>query len=237
MGGGKKGRGRGYGGSESGEGAFRLQWRGMELGTNTTVEREHVIVYIGAGTNLGDRRTHLTAALDALARLGTIEAVSNVYESEAVGYTDQPDFWNLVVRLRTALAPLDLRVALASAEQRLGRRPTFRNGPRIIDLDILLYGHERVKTAELEVPHPRMMERAFVLRPLAELDPELRHPVTDERFADRLATRTFETAVPIFPGSELLPERTPQRSNVEADVIDEPTTHSSPQRGEARRGP
>lgn len=165
-----------------------------------------MIVYIGVGTNVGDRRANLAGALDAVARLGTVDAVSNVYESEPVGYADQPVFWNLVVRLRTALAPFDLRAALEAAEHRLGRRPTFRDGPRVIDLDLLLYGAQRVDTAELEVPHPRMMERAFVLRPLSELDPELEHPVTGECIGDRLARGTFERAVPIFPGSELLRE-------------------------------
>lgn len=168
---------------------------------------ERPIVYIGAGTNLGDRRANLGGALAALARLGTVEAVSSVYESEPVGYTEQPAFWNLVARLRTALEPFDLRAALGAAEQRLGRRRTFRNGPRVIDLDVLLYGDRRVDTAELVIPHPRMMQRAFVLRPLAELDPEIRHPVSGERVADRLAAGTFERAAPIFPGSELLPNR------------------------------
>lgn len=164
-----------------------------------------MIVYIGAGTNVGDRRANLAGALDAVARLGTIDAVSNVYESEPVGYADQPVFWNLVVRLRTALEPFDLRAALEAAERRLGRRPTFPNGPRVIDLDLLLYGDRRIDTGELEVPHPRMMRRAFVLRPLSELAPELHHPVTGERIADRLVHGTFESVVPIFPGEQLLP--------------------------------
>lgn len=151
-----------------------------------------------------------------------------------MGYADQPLFWNLVVRLRTALQPFDLRAALEAAELRLGRRPTFPNGPRVIDLDLLLYGDQRVDTAELEVPHPRMMQRAFVLSPLAELEPELRHPVTGERVADRLASGTLERAVPIFPGSELLPDRLPQ--SAEGDMLDEHRTHSSPRRGEAGRG-
>lgn len=170
-------------------------------------------VYIGVGTNLGDRRANLVGALDALARIGTIDAVSSVYESEPVGYVDQPDFWNLVVRLHTALDPLELRTALEAAERRLGRRPTFHNGPRVIDLDILLYDEERVDTAELEIPHPRMMDRAFVLRPLTELDPEVRHPVTGERIADRLARSASERAVPISPGVELVPERAAKRSS------------------------
>lgn len=165
-----------------------------------------VIAYIGLGTNLGDRRANLVAALAALAQLGVIEAVSNVYESEPVGYTEQPWFWNLVARLRTPLPPRELRSELAAAEHRLGKKTSFRNGPRVIDLDVLLYGDEQIAEPDLEIPHPRMMERAFVLRPLAELDAELRHPVTGERPAERLALGTFETAKPMFPGRELLPE-------------------------------
>jgi 2-amino-4-hydroxy-6-hydroxymethyldihydropteridine diphosphokinase len=164
-------------------------------------------VFLGVGTNLGDRRTNLTSALRELEGLGVIEGVSSVYESEPVGFADQPPFWNLVVRLCTSLRPLDLLHELKRLEHRLGRRPTFRHGPRVIDLDVLLYGAERIDGPELEVPHPRMMERAFVLLPLVELEPELHHPVTGERFADRLAEGGFERAILLFPGTELLSDR------------------------------
>lgn len=124
-----------------------------------------------------------------------------------MGDADQPVFWNLVVRLRTVLEPLPLLAALKQVEHRIGRRPTHRFGPRVIDLDLLLDARHRVVTPELEVPHPRIMERAFVLLPLAELDPELVHPVTGVRIADRLAAGGLERAVRLFAGVELLPDR------------------------------
>jgi 7,8-dihydro-6-hydroxymethylpterin-pyrophosphokinase len=113
-----------------------------------------------------------------------------------------------VVRLRTVCDPQELLAALKRAELRLGRQPTFRYGPRIIDLDVLLFDDLSVNTPELEIPHPRMMERAFVLRPLAELDPQMRHPRTGERIADRIARGGLERTAPIFPGADLLPEET-----------------------------
>ncbi len=162
-------------------------------------------VYLGVGTNLGERRVNLARALDELARVGTIEAVSSVYESEPVGFAEQPRFWNLALRLGTTLPPLELLNELKGVEHRLGRRPTFRHGPRIIDLDVLLYDDLRVATPELEIPHPRMMDRAFVLRPLLDLEPELRHPESRERLSDRMEHGGLERVVPLFPGSDLLP--------------------------------
>jgi 2-amino-4-hydroxy-6-hydroxymethyldihydropteridine diphosphokinase len=135
-----------------------------------------------------------------------------VYETDPVGDADQPVFWNLVVRLHTALEPRALLTGLKRVEQRIGRRTTHRFGPRVIDLDVLLDAQYRVVTPELEVPHPRMMERAFVLLPLAELDPELVHPVTGERIADRLAAGGLERAVRLFAGTDLLPDRDAARA-------------------------
>lgn len=162
-------------------------------------------VFLGLGSNVGDRRAHLAAALRRLARILTIEAVSSVYETEPVGFRPQPDFWNLVVQGRTTLAPEDLLWETLRIESELGRRRGARNAPRTIDIDILLYEDRVFSTPTLVVPHPRMMERAFVLRPLAELDPELRHPVTGERIADRLEQGgPFERIERLFPGQDLL---------------------------------
>jgi 2-amino-4-hydroxy-6-hydroxymethyldihydropteridine diphosphokinase len=173
-----------------------------------TVESEGAhLAFIGAGTNVGDRRSNLAGALREIEALGSIERVSSVYESEPVGAADQPDFWNLALRLRTSLRPLDLLRELKRLEHRLGRRPTFRHGPRVIDLDVLLYDAERIHGPELEVPHPRMLERAFVLLPLVELEPALCHPVTGEAFADRIAQGGLERALPLFPGSDLLDDK------------------------------
>lgn len=141
--------------------------------------------YLGLGTNLGDRDANLAAALELLDERVGIDAVSSVYESEPVGYTAQPKFLNLVARIRTKLAPRDLLEALQEIERELGRERHFRNAPRVIDVDLLLYDDEVLEEPGLTVPHPRMLERDFVLRPLVELDPELRHPIRG-RLVDRL---------------------------------------------------
>lgn len=139
----------------------------------------------------------------------TIEAVSSVYRSEPVGVREQPEFWNLVVRGRTRLGPKELLAALQAIERALGRRPGPRYGPRPIDLDILLYDDLRLSTPALEIPHPRLLEREFVLRPLAELEPRLRHPSTGRPIAEHLARGLAAgtlagRAEPIFPGTQLL---------------------------------
>jgi 2-amino-4-hydroxy-6-hydroxymethyldihydropteridine diphosphokinase len=131
--------------------------------------------YVGIGSNLGER---LAAIRDALALLAAdpeleVEAVSTIRETDPVGVVDQPLFLNAAVRLTTGLAPRLLLERLLAVEQQLGRVRTERYGPRTIDLDLLLYGDAVVEEPGLQVPHPRMTERAFVLEPLAELDPEL----------------------------------------------------------------
>jgi len=103
-------------------------------------------------------------------------AVSPVYETAPWGYTEQPAFLNQVIQAETDLAPLNLLEYLKSRETALGRKPTFRYGPRVIDLDILFYDNLIMSTPELTIPHPNMHERAFVLLPLADLAPDLRHP-------------------------------------------------------------
>jgi len=129
--------------------------------------------YIGLGANLGDPMAQLRNAVAALGRLpGTcVAAVSSVYRSAPVGYLDQPDFLNAVAALDTRLSPQALLDALLAIEQDGGRTREFRNAPRLIDLDLLLYGERVVDEEHLTVPHPRMSGRAFVLLPLAELDP------------------------------------------------------------------
>jgi 2-amino-4-hydroxy-6-hydroxymethyldihydropteridine diphosphokinase len=122
----------------------------------------------------------------------TLRTVSSVYESEPVGYADQPAFCNLVAEVETSLTAKGLLHELITIEQAMGRQRTFRNAPRIIDLDILLFGDAVQSTPELTIPHPRMTERAFVLRPLVELSPQLMHPTTGDLFADILANGTFE---------------------------------------------
>jgi len=126
--------------------------------------------YIGIGTNLGKRVANVERAFAALAALGTLLAKSSIYRTDPWGKPDQPWFANAVALLLTPLSPRDLLNALQTAEQRLGRTPGERWGPRVIDLDLLLYDELEVDETGLRVPHPRFRERAFVLVPLAQID-------------------------------------------------------------------
>jgi 2-amino-4-hydroxy-6-hydroxymethyldihydropteridine diphosphokinase len=132
--------------------------------------------YIGLGSNLDEPATQIRAGMAALARLAEtrVEACSSLYRSAPVGRQDQPDFVNAVCRVRTGLAPAALMHDLLEIESRHGReRRGEKGGPRTLDLDLLLYGHEAIHSAALTVPHPRLHERAFVLYPLSELEPDL----------------------------------------------------------------
>ncbi|HTX33950.1 MAG TPA: 2-amino-4-hydroxy-6-hydroxymethyldihydropteridine diphosphokinase [Bryobacteraceae bacterium] len=134
-------------------------------------------VYLSLGSNVGDRLANLRAALDRLAAPDLrVVRVSPVYETEPVDYTDQSWFLNLVTEAETDLPPTALLTRAQEIETALGRVRTVPKGPRTIDIDILLYGEAVVQSARLEIPHPRMHERRFVLMPLADLAPELRHP-------------------------------------------------------------
>jgi 2-amino-4-hydroxy-6-hydroxymethyldihydropteridine diphosphokinase len=135
-------------------------------------------IFVGLGSNLGDRLANLKAAVNALRASAGIEVVRNssVYETEPVGVEDQPRFLNAVVELRSELSALDLLGRLKAIEAEVGRKPAERWGPREIDLDLLLYGNEAIDSGELEVPHPEMKRRAFVLVPLLEIDREITIP-------------------------------------------------------------
>ena len=129
--------------------------------------------YVGMGANLGDPRAQLLAAWDALGRIPDTHVIarSSLYRSAPMGYANQPAFLNCVAKLETTLPPQGLLTRLQAIEKDLGRVRSFANAPRIIDLDLLLYGTETLATPDLTLPHPRMHERAFVLMPLLELDP------------------------------------------------------------------
>lgn len=148
------------------------------------------IACIGLGSNLGDRMAYLQAAVRALGRLGKILAVSSVYETAPVGLEEQPAFLNAAVQLSTMLAPEALLLELLAIERSQGRdrsqaidasllRETLRGGPRTLDLDLLLYEDRILATPQLILPHPALHQRRFVLAPLAEIAPTLRHPVLD----------------------------------------------------------
>jgi 2-amino-4-hydroxy-6-hydroxymethyldihydropteridine diphosphokinase len=137
-------------------------------------------VYLALGTNLGDREANLQTAIAALAPKASVVRQSTIYATPPWGYTDQPEFLNQVLEADTLLHPLPLLHKLKSIEAQMGREKTFRNGPRLIDLDILFYGQEIVEGELLEIPHPRLQDRAFVLAPLAEIAPSFVHPVLNE---------------------------------------------------------
>lgn len=137
----------------------------------------HKTVYLSLGSNLGDRVANLRLALDKLGELGTVEAVSAFYETEPVGLTSQPWFLNCAAKLDTEKMPRQLISGILNLEQGMGRQRKQKDGPRIIDIDILFFGTSVIDTPSLTVPHPRLHERRFVLEPLAEVAPDLRHPV------------------------------------------------------------
>ncbi len=134
---------------------------------------EVVIVYLGLGSNMGDRRNNLNRARDYLSQRLRVEKVSSVYETEPVGNIEQPRFLNLVCEVYTNLAPMELLSLAKGIEQKLGRVPGKSDEPRPIDIDILFYDDQIIETPELVIPHPGLTERAFVLVPLAEIAPEL----------------------------------------------------------------
>jgi 2-amino-4-hydroxy-6-hydroxymethyldihydropteridine diphosphokinase len=147
------------------------------------------IAYIALGSNLGDREGTLAAAKDRLERLGRVEACSSLYETEPVGFHDQPAFLNSVLALETKLEPLALLHALLAIERDLGRDrgQGVLNGPRTVDLDLLLMGDTVIVGEELTLPHPALVRRRFVLSPLAEIAPQLRHPQRNQTIAELLA--------------------------------------------------
>jgi 2-amino-4-hydroxy-6-hydroxymethyldihydropteridine diphosphokinase len=152
------------------------------------------IVYLGLGSNVGDSEALLQSALDQLnARDLKLLRVSSLYETEPIGLREQRWFLNLVAEFQTELFPKQLLHRIEKVEKELGRKRTVRNGPRTIDIDILLYGNAVVKTEALEIPHPRYRERRFTLAPLAELNPELRDPVTRRSMAAMLAALKDQT--------------------------------------------
>jgi 2-amino-4-hydroxy-6-hydroxymethyldihydropteridine diphosphokinase len=129
--------------------------------------------YLGLGANLGDARATLAAAVDALRELGDVRAVSPLYETDPVGLEDQPAFLNAVAVVDTALEPSELLAALLAIEARFGRERSVRWGPRTLDLDVLAIDGVELDDPRLTVPHPRLAEREFALRPLADVAPEL----------------------------------------------------------------
>jgi 2-amino-4-hydroxy-6-hydroxymethyldihydropteridine diphosphokinase len=160
------------------------------------------VVYLSLGSNVGDRESNLRAAIAALPPAGVrIKQVSSIYETEPVDYLDQPWFLNCVVEAETNLEPLELLAALRAIESQMQRKKEFAKGPRKIDLDILLYNSESIDTPELQIPHPRMHVRRFVLAPLAEIAPNLKHPAWHATAAQLLAQSPDKSSVRLFTAS------------------------------------
>lgn len=141
------------------------------------LEPRQAKVYLGLGANLGDRQSNLLRAVELLSQWVHIEELSSLYETEPVGYIEQPRFLNAVCQSRTILTPEELLATAKNIESALGRTPSFPNAPRPLDIDILFYGNRVINLPHLTIPHPHLEERAFVLVPLAEIAPDLVHPV------------------------------------------------------------
>lgn len=133
-------------------------------------------VYLGLGGNLGDPPATFRKALELLTACSKVLKVSKLYRSKPYGFSEQPDFYNAAAQISTRLPPLDLLACLQEVEQKLGKKVIRENGPRIIDLDLLLYGDETLNLPDLQLPHTGILLRDFVLRPLHDLNPTLSHP-------------------------------------------------------------
>lgn len=148
------------------------------------------VAYLSLGSNLDDRLLYLHDAVQLLHNDEHIEVmnVSSLYETDPVGYTNQGNFLNIVVKLKTTYTAEQLLTVSQSIENRLGRKRVIRWGPRTVDLDILLFNHENIESDDLSVPHPRMHERAFVIIPLVEIEPNIKLPTTG-RFLNEILER------------------------------------------------
>lgn len=144
-------------------------------------------VLLGLGSNLRGPREQLRGGVRRIASFVTVDAVSALYRTEPVGFRDQPEFLNLVLRGRTLLSPRTLLKEVNRVEQEFGRTRSVANAPRTLDVDVLCYGTLVLDSADLVLPHPRLHHRAFVLVPLAEVSPQWRHPILDATASELLA--------------------------------------------------
>jgi 2-amino-4-hydroxy-6-hydroxymethyldihydropteridine diphosphokinase len=153
------------------------------------------ITYLSCGANQGDRRANLEYALEALKAGGVILKASSIYETEPVGFRDQPWFLNLAIEMETRLTPHELLDLCQNIENSRARVRAFTNAPRTLDIDILLYGNITMNEPRLTIPHPRMTERKFVLQPLAQIAPAFLHPLLKQSVLSLLESCTDASAV------------------------------------------
>ena len=158
-------------------------------------------VYLGLGSNLGDRARNIALAVNFLGAVSTDIVVSSLHETSPHGFAGQPAFVNAACRIHTRLSPFELLQEARGFQDRTGGRPAFPNGPRKLDIDILLYGRMVLSAPGLTIPHPRMAEREFVLAPLAEIAAGLEHPVIKETVSSLLARLSEAGAVPLAEAS------------------------------------
>lgn len=172
---------------------------------------ETVTAYLGLGTNLGSREQNLSQALQSLANSPDLHIVrsSSIYETAPWGYTAQPSFLNCAVEVRTKLSPVELLALAKYIESDLGRQENFRYGPRLIDIDILLYGDETIHLSQpdLDIPHPRITERAFVLVPITEIAPEIIHPMLNVTLADLLEKVDRKEDINLWSPAPTMPQQ------------------------------
>jgi 2-amino-4-hydroxy-6-hydroxymethyldihydropteridine diphosphokinase len=153
------------------------------------------IVFLSLGSNIGDREEHIRKAFTLLANICKVRRTSHLYLTEPVGYTEQDWFLNCVVEVETDVDPKKLLSSIKSIERKLGRKKTVKNGPRIIDIDILFYGDYVVNTKNLVIPHPLLQERLFILQPMMDLNPGFVHPVLKKTIQELYVHRPWAEMV------------------------------------------
>jgi 2-amino-4-hydroxy-6-hydroxymethyldihydropteridine diphosphokinase len=150
------------------------------------IDIELTPVYLSLGSNLGDRKSYLESVQSGLPPDVLVRQASSFYETEPWGYSFQPEFLNQVLLVETHLTARELLNYIKDLEAKIGREPSFRYGPRLVDIDIIMYGDQIIQEPDLKIPHPRFQDRAFVLVPLAEISPELMIPGTENTVMDLL---------------------------------------------------
>ena len=156
---------------------FNLKTQDYQMFSSQSSNDLHT-VYVALGSNLGNQTVNIYQALDKLKTLGNVKKTGFLYRSKPMYYLNQPSFLNTACLMETSLSAEALLVQLKRIEKEIGRQENFRNGPRIIDLDIILYDDKQISTENLQIPHPRLHERAFVVKPLLDISPNLIHPQT-----------------------------------------------------------